>query len=439
MTVSSPTAAIHADADTQRLGFAPTMTVPGVTLHDSEQAVLVAAMREEATDVPIDEFRMAAVASWHRLEGLLAGRGIGSADLQDHFDDARAATATRYAHQRNRLGELVAAWRDAGVTTTLLKGAALVEAGVVPAGERPMADLDVLVDRAHADRAHAVAADLGFRSTASASTWRYARTRHHQLPALHDDSGTTVEIHHRLFTTSHPQHGLDEFARGRRVPLVDRHPVVTSAAGEPPGPSPGSADAAWTDELTACRLDDVANWLHLAVHFWDDRRRGTGGPLLQLRDLHLLLARIDPARLVVATRQVGAARLVGTVAAVLATVCPSDRATSLRRRLDGPAEVDDKIVDFVRTRILGRRSPLAQLVHPTVDVPYTPWRLLTRARHQLWPGRAEVRRVHGPEARQRDHLASLVPVAIDALRAPATTWHDLRLDRWAHHVVREVR
>lgn len=384
--------------------------------HDPEQAVLVAAVREATTMPGVhDEVRLAALANWHRLEGLLArvlpSRRVGSDDLHEHLTAARDATERRWDRLHQRLADLAGAWSDAAIPVTLLKGAALVEAGVVPAGERPMADLDVLVDASVAARAHAIAGTAGFHSRASGDTWEYAATRHHHLPVLDDGHGTTLEVHHRLLDGTHPQRRLDAAIRTRSVPL-------------------GGTDLR--------RLDEVASWLHLAVHFWDDRRRGTGGPLLQLRDLHLVLGRLDPDELVDLAGRVGATRLVSTVAAVLEAVVGSSRAPSVRRSLGGPAPGDDHVADFVGRRIMGRRSPVAQLVQPTVSVAYTPWRLATRTRRQLWPGPDLVRQVHGPDATARDHLASLAPVARDGLATPGVVWRDLRLDRWAHGVAREV-
>lgn len=382
---------------------------------DIEQDVLTAACRGDRVVLgDVDELRLVALSRWHRLDGVLAraldATNAGSHDLWGHLRDATSATEQRWDLLRARLDQLTETCRVAGIEVVLLKGAALVETGLAPPGERPMADLDVLVPEAVAIEAHRRARELGFAATSSASSWRHATTRHHHLPALRDAYGVTIELHHRLLDVSHPQSRLDELARQRVQPLP---------------------------ALPAARLDDVGTWLHLAVHFWDDRRRGTGGPLLQLLDLHLVLARLDPAELAAVAADGGAARLVGTVASVLEHVLPSDRAARLRASLEGPTADAPVITEFARTRIFGRRDPLPQLLHPTVDVAYTPLRLATRLRHQLWPGRDSLERVHGAGARRRDHLAALWPVVRSGLAAPANTMEEMRLDRWAHEVVRD--
>ncbi len=386
------------------------MDLAAVAGHDVDQAVLVACLRGNTTSPrPGDEIRLAAVTRWQRLDGFLATmppERVGfSTDLVEHLAFARDATEQRWARLDQALDALLTAWIDAGLATTLLKGAAIVRDGILPAGDRPMADLDVLMSRDEVEAAHAAARALGFRSTVTSAQWHHARTRHHHLPALVDDDGVHVEVHHRLLDHSHPCRRLDDACRERTVDIAD------TGVG---------------------RLDDAAMWLHLAVHTWDDRRRGTGGALLQLRDLDRLLARTDCAEVASIATAARAGHLIGTMAAVLDEVIPSTGAAELRRRLGGPDGDDPHLQAFLRQRVLGRRGPLAQLVHPTANVAYTPWRLLTRARRQVWPPVEQIQRVLGPGGRRRDHLASLVPVARDAIALPRATWRDVRLDRWAH-------
>lgn len=376
---------------------------------DPDQAVLVAALRDVPLPEPADEFRLASVTNWHRLEGVLAvatrTSPVGSADLRDHLEDTRTATDARYAVLRAALVDLLGAWSEADIAGVLLKGAALVEADVVAAGDRPMADLDVLVAPADAEEAHRLARSRGFEAHVRPEDWAHARTAHHHLPALHRDQ-TMVEVHYRLLDGAHPLHALDDAIRGHTAPL---------------------------DRLQARRLDDVALWLHLAVHFWDDRRRGTGGVLLQLRDLHLLLARLDVDDLVGTASTPRARSLLGAVAVVLDAVIPSDRADHLRRALSGPAVADPHVEAYVRNRVLGRRTALAQFIHPTGSVHYTPWRLVTRFRRQAWPPMAQLQRVRGPEATRRAHAREVLAVMRAGLRDTTSLRRDVWLDRWSHN------
>ncbi len=385
------------------------MDLDRIVALDPEQALLVATLRGEPLPTPNDEVRLAAVAAWHRLDGVLArhlpGTDVVTDAMVEHVRASAVATVGRHQRLRARLVDLVDLWAEAGIRATLLKGSALVEAGIVAAAERPMADLDVLVEPAAVEEAHRLArTHAGFGTSTDGSDWAHARQRHHHLPALDDGAGTVVELHHRLLDRDHPLAGLDGRLRHRRVAL------------------PG---------LAADRLDDVALWLHGAVHCWDDRRRGTGGALLQLRDLDLLGPRMDLDEVVEVVDAADADHLVGTLAAVLDEVLPDPVAHHLRRRLHGPVVQDRNLDAFVRRRVLGRRGALAQLVHPTGDVTYSTWRLLTRARRQAWPPRTELVRVLGPDGRRRDHLAGLRRVVGDAVSHPRATVVDLRLDRWA--------
>ena len=64
---------------------------------------------------------------------------------------------------RALLQQIDAAARAHGVALVALKGAALHAQGLYAAGERPMADVDLLVAEADASRAARLIAELGFR------------------------------------------------------------------------------------------------------------------------------------------------------------------------------------------------------------------------------------------------------------------------------------
>jgi hypothetical protein len=81
-------------------------------------------------------------------------------------------THTRARHER--IQELLLAIdqraRETGVAATALKGAALHQLGLYEAGDRPMADVDLLVRPADVERTAALLSSLGFRQ--SAETWK---------------------------------------------------------------------------------------------------------------------------------------------------------------------------------------------------------------------------------------------------------------------------
>jgi hypothetical protein len=91
--------------------------------------------------------------------------------------------------------------REAGVAAVALKGVALHALGVYQAGDRPMADVDLLVRPKDAPRAAKVLESLGF--TESFKTWKecvFARVDERQPAALgeHSNNGIKIELHERI-------------------------------------------------------------------------------------------------------------------------------------------------------------------------------------------------------------------------------------------------
>jgi hypothetical protein len=88
-----------------------------------------------------------AVAAMHGVSPLLsrALRWQGPAGWTRFLEEQRAHTATRHARIAELLLRLDQRAREAGVAAVALKGVALHAFGVYQAGERPMADVDLLV------------------------------------------------------------------------------------------------------------------------------------------------------------------------------------------------------------------------------------------------------------------------------------------------------
>jgi hypothetical protein len=91
--------------------------------------------------------------------------------------------------------------REAGVAVTHLKGAALHDLGLYSAGDRPMADIDLLVRPADTERMSALLATLGFRL--SGVTWKEQlftpvdETAASQF-GEHSDNSVKIELHDRI-------------------------------------------------------------------------------------------------------------------------------------------------------------------------------------------------------------------------------------------------
>jgi hypothetical protein len=118
--------------------------------------------------------------------------------IEDAVPTATLDDVTRRTHEqmarmlavRAQLGELVEAYRDAGIEVTLLKGAAFLATGLRQL--RPFTDLDLLVRTADIERARAV-----MQSLAYASDTELAIEDHHHLPPFTRRGAVAVELHVR--------------------------------------------------------------------------------------------------------------------------------------------------------------------------------------------------------------------------------------------------
>ncbi len=134
--------------DVERLfadpGYAPLAVAAVAAASLGIAAPFVAAVRERP-----DESLAAFVASTQGIAGLLS-RLPGSGELPPGLLSFLRAdgerTRARWDALAARLGEVLSALRPGGIDPVVLKGAALVLGGDVPPGERPMGDLDLLLD-----------------------------------------------------------------------------------------------------------------------------------------------------------------------------------------------------------------------------------------------------------------------------------------------------
>ena len=120
------------------------------------------------------EWRIArAVAAIHGVSGLLAQnlRWPGSPGWAAFLKEQRAQIAQRLPRITELLRELDSQARGRGLALVALKGAVLHARGVYVPGERPMADVDLLVRESEAADAVQMLAELGFR--AGTVTWKH--------------------------------------------------------------------------------------------------------------------------------------------------------------------------------------------------------------------------------------------------------------------------
>ena len=114
-----------------------------------------------------------AAASIHGASGLLAQQlnWRGPEDWILFLTQQRAHIARRLTRIQELLRVLDLSARDHGIALVALKGAALHAQGIYTAGERPMADIDLLVAEADVERTTQMLSELGFR--VSLITWKH--------------------------------------------------------------------------------------------------------------------------------------------------------------------------------------------------------------------------------------------------------------------------
>ncbi len=109
----------------------------------------------------------------------------------------------------HRIGNLLAAFEDAGINTMVLKGAALIPLYYRESGLRPMLDADVLVHARQAEQAMELLARL---------RWKPVRCTRPQMdiPIFHstpfeDDGGRQLDLHWHLFWECFNAKEVDEY------------------------------------------------------------------------------------------------------------------------------------------------------------------------------------------------------------------------------------
>jgi hypothetical protein len=133
----------------------------------------LASPRQTAPDWSDYDWTIAhAVAAMHGISPLLSRslRWQGPSTWTTFLDEQRSHTHARHGRIRELLLSIDQKARETGVAATALKGAALHRLGLYEAGDRPMADVDLLVRPADVERAAVLLMSLGFRQ--SAETWK---------------------------------------------------------------------------------------------------------------------------------------------------------------------------------------------------------------------------------------------------------------------------
>lgn len=154
-----------------------------------------------------------AVAAIHGVSSLLLSRlrWSGPAEWQRFLQRQREHILIRHGRVQELLQTLDARLKQAAIPAVALKGAELYGIGLYQAGERPMADLDLLVRGPEVERTIAILHSLGFRQ--SHATWKHRVF----VPAVarlpgpigeHADNDMKIELHERVCERL-PLHEID--------------------------------------------------------------------------------------------------------------------------------------------------------------------------------------------------------------------------------------
>jgi hypothetical protein len=212
-----------------------------------------------------------AAAALHGVSPLLC-RAVpwdGAEGWKDFLEDQRAQTRARHTRIAELLAALDHGTRRQGIVAVPLKGAALHALGLYQAGERPMADVDLLVHPRDGDRTSRLIESLGYYK--AGITWKeqiFAPRSAPEAAALgeHAGNGIKIELHDHI---------------GERLPrtIVEIAELILPRSGQPGlNPYPSLA----------------ALMLHLLLHAAGSMAC-KGVRLLNLHDIALLASRMAPA------------------------------------------------------------------------------------------------------------------------------------------------
>jgi len=149
--------------------------------------------------------------------------------IRSQIDRLAMVWTFKLTHLKARLAEAIEVLAAADIEVTLLKGAALALSTYPRFADRPMADLDLMVDPGVADAAHEILQHAGWQiETASLEpdSWQ----DHHHLPPLADTtgSGLRLELHTAPLTPGHPfrftSRDINESAK--RIQIGSAHALV---------------------------------------------------------------------------------------------------------------------------------------------------------------------------------------------------------------------
>jgi Uncharacterised nucleotidyltransferase len=144
-----------------------------------------------------------AVAAMHGISPLLSHtlRWRGRSGWTEFLEEQRAHTAKRHVRFAGLLQRIDQRARETGIAAVALKGTALHAMGLYAVGDRPMADIDLLVRPVDAERAVRMLESLGFREVSRSWKERIFNPADERAPGdlgEHADNNLKIELHERI-------------------------------------------------------------------------------------------------------------------------------------------------------------------------------------------------------------------------------------------------
>jgi hypothetical protein len=155
------------------------------------------------TLVSLADRERATAIVWRRIRRLAPTAAPES--IREGFERRTMVADFTSSYVEQRVAETVRQIGDVGIEVVLLKGAALACSVYGSFFERPMGDIDMLVDDQRAEEAWRISQRIGWVwDDAAYPLEQYVG--HHHLPPLVDDRGANVklEMHAALFVQGHP-------------------------------------------------------------------------------------------------------------------------------------------------------------------------------------------------------------------------------------------
>jgi hypothetical protein len=240
------------------------------------------------------EWRLApAVAAIHGVSPLLAGSlgWQGPPHWTSYLTEQRRHTLLRQQRIAELLARIDERARSAGIAMLALKGAALHMAGVYAAGERPMADLDLLVRPPDSEAAVAVLLALTYHD--AGTTWKHqcfdppGVERHGPL-GEHADNPIKVDLHRRISERLPltPTDLTDIVLQPHAPPGLDGYPCAAAALAHVSAHAAGSMTSRGLRLIQLCDLSRLArrmsdtDWEELLRLHGENRRLWWAAPPL---------------------------------------------------------------------------------------------------------------------------------------------------------------